>query len=96
MPPCAHLIAAPLTPPPADFEPFCEDCRRTRLTSEGAVRSCLFSHDETDLLGPLRSGATDDELADLWRDAMWAKPAGHGLDATGFVQPRRTMSAIGG
>ena len=77
-------------------ESFCVDCRRTRLTSEGAVRSCLFSHSEVDLLGPLRSGATDVELADLWRDAMWAKPSGHGLDAGGFVQPERTMSAIGG
>jgi cyclic pyranopterin phosphate synthase len=82
-------------------ESFCADCRRTRLTAEGAVRSCLFSHEEFDLLGPLRNGATDDELADLWRAAMWAKPSGHGLDAgsfdtTSFVQPERTMSAIGG
>ncbi len=77
-------------------ESFCGDCRRTRLTSEGAVRSCLFSHEETDLLGALRSGASDAALATLWRDAMWAKPSGHGLDAAGFVQPERTMSAIGG
>ena len=77
-------------------ESFCSDCRRTRLTSEGAVRSCLFSHEEFDLLVPLRSGASDAELADLWRDAMWRKPAGHELDRDGFVQPSRTMSAIGG
>jgi cyclic pyranopterin phosphate synthase len=82
-------------------ESFCADCRRTRLTSEGAVRSCLFSHQEVDLLGAVRGGATDEALADLWRDAMWAKPSGHGLDAGGFttddfVQPARTMSAIGG
>ncbi|MEY2847895.1 MAG: molybdenum cofactor biosynthesis protein [Actinomycetota bacterium] len=77
-------------------EPFCADCRRTRLTAEGGVRSCLFSHTETDLLGALRAGASDHELAELWRDAMWAKPAGHGLDADTFVQPARTMSAIGG
>jgi GTP 3',8-cyclase len=82
-------------------ESFCADCRRTRLTSEGAVRSCLFSHEEVDLLGALRSGASDDSLASLWRDAMWAKPSGHGLDAgrfatDSFVQPARTMSAIGG
>ena len=77
-------------------ESFCADCRRTRLTAEGAVRSCLFSHEETDLLGRLRTGATDAELADLWRDAMWRKPAGHELDRAGFVQPERTMSAIGG
>ena len=82
-------------------ESFCADCRRTRLTSEGAVRSCLFSHEEVDLLGALRGGATDETLADLWRHAMWAKPSGHGLDAGGFEtdsfnQPERTMSAIGG
>jgi cyclic pyranopterin phosphate synthase len=77
-------------------EPFCSDCRRTRLTAEGAVRSCLFSHTETDLLGPLREGADDRELADLWRGAMWAKPAGHEMNAIGFEQPDRPMSAIGG
>ncbi|GMA25275.1 cyclic pyranopterin monophosphate synthase [Luteimicrobium album] len=77
-------------------EPFCADCRRTRLTAEGAVRSCLFAHTETDLLGPLRAGATDGELADTWRTAMWGKAAGHGMSAPGFTQPERTMSAIGG
>jgi cyclic pyranopterin phosphate synthase len=77
-------------------EPFCADCRRTRLTAEGAVRDCLFAHTETDLLGPLRAGADDAALADLWRAAMWVKRAGHGMDRAGFVQPERTMSAIGG
>ena len=77
-------------------EPFCGDCRRTRLTAEGGVRSCLFSHTETDLLTSMRSGASDTEIADLWRDAMWSKPAGHGLDTGDFVQPARSMSAIGG
>ncbi|AXH35575.1 GTP 3',8-cyclase MoaA [Humibacter sp. BT305] len=77
-------------------EAFCSDCRRTRLTAEGRVRSCLFSHTETDLLEPMRSGASDNDLADLWRAAMWAKPAGHGLDDPTFAQPARTMSAIGG
>jgi cyclic pyranopterin phosphate synthase len=77
-------------------EPFCSDCRRTRLTAEGGVRSCLFSHEETDLLGPMRTGATDAVVADLWRAAMWGKPAGHEMNAVGFAQPERTMSAIGG
>ncbi|MGC5167895.1 GTP 3',8-cyclase MoaA [Luteimicrobium sp. DT211] len=77
-------------------EPFCADCRRTRLTAEGGVRSCLFAHTETDLLGPLRAGASDSELADAWRTAMWGKGAGHGMSAPGFTQPERTMSAIGG
>jgi cyclic pyranopterin phosphate synthase len=77
-------------------EPFCADCRRTRVTAEGAVRSCLFSHTETDLLGPMREGASDGVVAELWCGAMWAKPAGHGMDDPSFVQPDRPMSAIGG
>jgi len=77
-------------------EDFCGDCRRTRITAEGRVRSCLFSHDETDLLAPLRAGADDDAIAGLWRAAMWAKPAGHGMWRRDFRQPDRTMSAIGG
>lgn len=82
-------------------EPFCGDCRRTRVTAEGKVRSCLFSHEETDLTELLRSEADDDAIADRWRAAMWAKPAAHGMDHVGldapdFVQPERSMSAIGG
>ncbi|WP_433081788.1 GTP 3',8-cyclase MoaA [Dactylosporangium sp. CA-052675] len=76
--------------------PFCGACDRTRLTADGAIRSCLFSQDETDLRGALRAGAGDDELADLWRKAMWAKPAGHGINDPRFLQPARPMSAIGG
>ena len=82
-------------------EPFCGDCKRTRITAEGRVRSCLFSHEEVELLPLLRAGATDAELAERWRAAMWAKPAAHGMDHTGldspdYVQPERPMSAIGG
>ncbi|WP_432982472.1 GTP 3',8-cyclase MoaA [Dactylosporangium sp. CA-233914] len=76
--------------------PFCGACDRTRLTADGAVRSCLFSQEETDLRSALRGGATDEELADLWRKAMWAKPAGHGINDPRFLQPARPMSAIGG
>ncbi|ALU38917.1 cyclic pyranopterin phosphate synthase MoaA [Kocuria flava] len=82
-------------------EPFCADCTRTRITAEGRVRSCLFSHEEVDLLDMLRAGATDAQLAHRWRAAMWAKPAAHGMEHTGldspdYVQPERSMSAIGG
>ncbi|MFI7494763.1 GTP 3',8-cyclase MoaA [Kocuria sp. M4R2S49] len=82
-------------------EPFCADCKRTRITAEGKVRSCLFSHEEVDLLPLLRDGATDAELADRWRAAMWLKPRAHGMDHVGldsadYVQPDRSMSAIGG
>jgi cyclic pyranopterin phosphate synthase len=44
----------------------------------------------------LRAGASDDELVRLWREAMWGKPAGHGIDDPAFLQPARPMSAIGG
>lgn len=75
---------------------FCSACDRTRLTADGQVRSCLFATRETDLRGLLRSGADDDAVEGAWRAAMWSKPAGHGINEPGFVQPERTMSAIGG
>jgi GTP 3',8-cyclase len=77
-------------------EPFCGDCNRIRLTAEGELRTCLFSMTETDLRGPLRSGATDDELETIIRDAVWAKELKHHVNDPGFVQPPRTMSRIGG
>ncbi len=76
--------------------PFCAACDRTRLTADGQVRNCLFSQTETDLRGPLRDGASDDELLSLVRGEMWRKKPGHGIDDPGFVQPDRPMSAIGG
>lgn len=76
--------------------PFCASCDRTRLTADGQLRSCLFATSETDLRALLRGGAGDDEIAECWRTAMWAKPAGHGINAAGFEQPSRPMSAIGG
>ncbi|RVW04669.1 GTP 3',8-cyclase MoaA [Rhodococcus spongiicola] len=75
---------------------FCGDCDRTRITAQGTVRSCLFSDREVDLRDALRSGADDEELAGLWRAAMWNKSAGHGINAAGFVPPQRSMGAIGG
>jgi cyclic pyranopterin phosphate synthase len=77
-------------------EPFCDDCDRIRLTADGRLRTCLFSLNETDLRGPLRAGATDDDLEQLIRDAVWAKELKHRVNDAGFVQPARTMSAIGG
>jgi cyclic pyranopterin phosphate synthase len=76
--------------------PFCAACDRTRLTADGALRTCLFATTETDLRGPLRAGASDEELAQLWRAAMWGKAKGHGINDDGFAQPDRPMSAIGG
>jgi len=77
-------------------EPFCSDCNRVRLTAEGRLRTCLFSLGETDLRGPLRDGASDDELAVIVRDAVWRKELKHHVGEPGFRQPARTMSAIGG
>jgi cyclic pyranopterin phosphate synthase len=75
---------------------FCSACDRTRITAEGTVRSCLFGDDETDLRALLRGGATDHEIADRWRAAMWGKQAGHGISDPGFTPPERSMGAIGG
>ena len=77
-------------------EPFCGDCDRIRLTAEGKLRTCLFSLGETDLLTPLRAGATDDDLEAIVRGAVWRKELKHRVNDPGFVQPLRTMSAIGG
>jgi GTP 3',8-cyclase len=77
-------------------EPFCGDCNRIRLTADGRLRTCLFSLNETDLRGPLRAGATDADLEQIVRDAVWRKELKHHVNDPGFVQPHRTMSAIGG
>jgi cyclic pyranopterin phosphate synthase len=77
-------------------EPFCGDCNRIRLTADGRLRTCLFSLNETDLRTPLRDGADDAELEQIVRDAVWRKELKHHVNEPGFVQPVRTMSAIGG
>jgi cyclic pyranopterin phosphate synthase len=77
-------------------EPFCADCNRVRLTADGRLRTCLFSLNETDLRTPLRAGATDAELIQIVRDAVWRKELKHHVGEPGFIQPARSMSAIGG
>ncbi|MGB2840304.1 MAG: GTP 3',8-cyclase MoaA [Actinomycetes bacterium] len=76
--------------------PFCASCDRVRLTSDGQLRNCLFAQTETDLRGPLRSGATDDQVVALMQECLAAKRAGHGIDDPTFLPPPRPMSAIGG
>jgi cyclic pyranopterin phosphate synthase len=76
--------------------PFCGACSRLRITADGKVRPCLFSLQEWDLRPLLRSGAKDEQIEDFLIDATWTKQAGHGITSPGFVQPERTMSAIGG
>ena len=77
-------------------EPFCSDCNRVRLTSDGRLRTCLFSLNETDLRAPLREGVDDDEICELIRAAVWRKELKHHVGEPGFIQPQRSMSAIGG
>jgi GTP 3',8-cyclase len=77
-------------------EPFCGDCNRIRITAEGMLRTCLFSMNETDLRAPLRSGASDAELEQIVRDAVWRKELKHHVGEPGFIQPARSMSRIGG
>jgi cyclic pyranopterin phosphate synthase len=76
-------------------EPFCASCTRARLTADGKLRMCLLREYEMDLLTPLRSGATYDDLKALINKAVWHKPWGHGL-AHNIVPMNRVMSEIGG
>ena len=75
---------------------FCGACDRTRLTADGQIRNCLFAATESDLRVLLRDGSDDRAIEMVWRTAMWAKAAGHGINDPDFVQPDRPMSAIGG
>ncbi|MGQ0626903.1 MAG: GTP 3',8-cyclase MoaA [Phycisphaerales bacterium] len=78
--------------------PFCGACSRLRITADGKVRPCLFSTSEFDVRPLLRQsgGAPTSAIERFLIDATWTKQAGHGISAAGFVQPARTMSAIGG
>ena len=76
---------------------FCGSCNRLRLTADGKLRSCLFSEIEVDIRGPLREGASDQELASVITAAVAAKPKRHrfGVAAHHPCGTRR-MYAIGG
>jgi cyclic pyranopterin phosphate synthase len=77
-------------------QPFCDSCNRLRLTSEGQFRSCLFALDAVDLRGPMRAGATDEELAELIREGVARKWSGHRINHPDFERPDKSMSMIGG
>ena len=81
---------------PSVSHPFCSDCDRVRLTSDGQFRTCLFATDETDLRGLLRNGGSDADIAAVIREAVSAKWAGHQINQVNFIRPKRTMSQIGG
>ena len=76
--------------------PFCGACDRVRLTADGQLRNCLFAREESDLRGAIRSGASDEDLAQRMKASLLAKLPGHGINDVGFLQPSRPMSAIGG
>ena len=76
-------------------QPFCASCTRARLTADGRLRLCLLREGEVDLLTPLRSGSSLEDLRQLILDGIWQKPWGHGL-ADGIIPLNRVMSEIGG
>jgi cyclic pyranopterin phosphate synthase len=77
-------------------EPFCSTCDRLRLTADGQFRTCLFDASETDLRKLLRNGGDDEALALAMTAAVAGKQAGHGIGTPLFIQPKRSMSMIGG
>jgi len=81
---------------PSVTHPFCGDCDRVRLTSDGQFRTCLFATDESDIRSLLRNGGTDGEIAELIQVAVGAKWAGHQINQVNFIRPNRSMSQIGG
>lgn len=74
---------------------FCDTCNRVRLTADGKLRPCLHSSKEVDLRQALRNGSSEDELADLFAQAVWHKPAEHHMNEEAW-QDQRMMSQIGG
>jgi cyclic pyranopterin phosphate synthase len=83
-------IIAPVT------EPFCGACSRIRLTSDGQIRTCLFSTVEHSLRDVVRSGASRDEISEYIHSVIVNKEPRHFINDPGFVAPSRTMSFIGG
>jgi cyclic pyranopterin phosphate synthase len=76
--------------------PFCRSCNRIRLTSDGKLRNCLFSLEETDIRVLLRGGSADAEIADAVRNCVASKWEGHEINTARFIQPERLMHSIGG
>jgi cyclic pyranopterin phosphate synthase len=76
--------------------PFCASCNRIRLTSDGKLRNCLFSLEETDVRSLLRGGASDQEISHAIRGAVAGKWEGHEINTARFIQPERLMHSIGG
>ena len=73
---------------------FCENCNKLRLTCDGKLRPCLGSYLEFDIMGPLRAGASDEQLKQFFLNVVERKPREH--DFRNNYQPNRKMIAIGG
>lgn len=75
---------------------FCSECNRIRMTADGKLRGCLYNSTETDLKTAMEKGATDDELLDLFRMTINAKPEKHNMNTGWGEDNRRKMYQIGG
>jgi cyclic pyranopterin phosphate synthase len=75
---------------------FCGACSRVRLTSDGKIRTCLFSQSDHDLYGVMRRGGSDEDLVDFIRRTIERKEARHHIGEPGFLKPSRSMVHIGG
>src|SRR5271168_106158 len=76
--------------------PFCGHCSRVRLTSDGKIRTCLFSQSDHDLYGEMVRGGTDEEMTAYIRTIVMHKEARHHIGEPGFEKPSRNMVHIGG
>jgi GTP 3',8-cyclase len=76
--------------------PFCGHCSRVRVTSDGSIRTCLFSQSDHDLYGEMRRGGTDEDLTTYIRRVVLRKEARHHIGEPGFEKPSRNMVHIGG
>jgi GTP 3',8-cyclase len=83
-------VIAPVT------QAFCGACSRVRLTSDGKIRTCLFSQIEHDLYGRMRAGAPNEELKQYIEQTVQGKEARHHIGEPGFLKPSRSMVHIGG
>ncbi len=76
--------------------PFCGHCSRIRITSDGKLRTCLFSLFDHDLYAVMQRGGTDDDMAEYVNTVVQKKEARHHIGEPGFMQPSRSMVHIGG
>ena len=76
--------------------PFCDHCNRIRMTADGKLRTCLFSTHETNLKDLIRSGKSDEDIAETIIQAVRNKEPGHKINLDDFERPQRAMHAIGG